>query len=236
MTEETPRPVSTDPDERDGAPEHAPGHGPDHRAESDAAETDAAESAAAEPIDADVPSGTTPTVDLTEEEQRPADGLDLAREFARAQSRAPAPVRRAKGPGAQSRIRRRGPSRLSGAHPDERDPQPLGFALERLVGNRGWETDLRTQSLFAQWPDIVGAEIADHCTPESFTDGKLVVRTDSTAWATQLRLLAPSLVRRLNVEVGHGTVLTIDVLGPHVPTWKKGPRSAGGRGVRDTYG
>ena len=225
MTEQTP---PTDPGEHDGAPEDLLEDVPEQD-ESDQLEDTA-------PIDADVPSGTTPTVDLAEEEQRPADGLDLAREFARAQSRAPAPVRRAKGQGAQARIRRRGPSRLSGAHPDERDPQPLGFALERLVGNRGWETDLRTQSLFAQWPEIVGAEIADHCTPESFTDGKLVVRTDSTAWATQLRLLAPSLVRRLNVEVGHGTVLTIDVLGPHVPTWKKGPRSAGGRGVRDTYG
>ena len=45
--------------------------------------------------------------------------------------------------------------------------------------------------------------------------GKLVVRTDSTAWATQLRLLAPSVVRRLNEDLGHGTVTVIDILGPH---------------------
>ena len=30
--------------------------------------------------------------------------------------------------------------------------------------------------------------------------------------------------------------LLIEVLGPHGPSWKKGPRSAGGRGPRDTYG
>ena len=31
-----------------------------------------------------------------------------------------------------------------------------------------------------------------HCEPESFADGLLHVRTDSTAWATQLKLLAPT--------------------------------------------
>jgi predicted nucleic acid-binding Zn ribbon protein len=63
------------------------------------------------------------------------------------------------------------------------------------------------------------------------------VRTDSTAWATQLRLLAPTVVRRLNEELGHGTVTAIDVQGPHGPSWKKGRlTSRDGRGPRDTYG
>ena len=93
------------------------------------------------------------------------------------------------------------------------------------------------RGVFARWPELVGEQVADHCTPESFTEGKLVVRTDSTAWATQLRLLAPTVVRRLNEELGHDTVTVIDVLGPHGPTWKKGLRSArDGRGPRDTYG
>lgn len=166
-----------------------------------------------------------------------ADGLDLARAAARAASQLPgAPARRKSRFADSASQRRRGRSRYSGAHPDDRDPQPLTFSLERLVKHRGWETDLQVQGVFARWADLVGTEVADHSTPETLTDGKLVVRTDSTAWATQLRLLAPTLVRRLNQELGHGTVLVIEVLGPHVPTWKKGPRSAGGRGPRDTYG
>src|SRR5690242_11296633 len=61
--------------------------------------------------------------------------------------------------------------------------------------------------------------------------------TDSTAWATQLSLLAPALVRRLNEELGDGTVTLIDVLGPHVPSWAKGRRrTRDSRGPRDTYG
>ncbi len=109
--------------------------------------------------------------------------------------------------------------------------------LSRLVDDHGWDLDLRVQGVFGRWSELVGAEVGQHCTPESLTDGRLVVRTDSTAWATQLKLLAPTVVRRLNEELGHGTVTVIDIVGPHLPSWKKGPRSVrDGRGPRDTYG
>jgi predicted nucleic acid-binding Zn ribbon protein len=52
-----------------------------------------------------------------------------------------------------------------------------------------------------------------------------------------MRLLAPTVLRRLNGELGDGTVTYIDVKGPNGPTWRKGPRSVrDGRGPRDTYG
>lgn len=83
----------------------------------------------------------------------------------------------------------------------------------------------------------MGEEIAAHAEPESFTDGRLVLRTDSTAWAVQLRLLLPQVRERLDVELGVGTVSTVEVLGPQGPSWKKGRRSVrGARGPRDTYG
>jgi predicted nucleic acid-binding Zn ribbon protein len=163
------------------------------------------------------------------------DGLDLARALSRASARVgPTAKRPRKAPADRPRART---GRASGAHPDERDPQPLDLTLNRVVDDRGWDLDLRVHGVFGRWPQLVGEEVGAHCTPESFDDGRLVVRTDSTAWATQLRLLAPTLVRRLNEDLGHGTVSVIEVLGPHGPTWKKGPRSVrGGRGPRDTYG
>ena len=45
--------------------------------------------------------------------------------------------------------------------------------------------------MFARWAELVGAEVGAHSRPESFADGKLVVRTDSTAWATQLSCSRP---------------------------------------------
>ena len=181
------------------------------------------------------PADGVPGDATTEPDEHRDDGLDLARALTRATARAGgAPARR----GTRGRKPRpQGTSRVSGAHPDDRDPQLLDSTVSRLVNDHGWALDLRVHGVFGRWQELVGAEVAQHCTPESFADGKLVVRTDSTAWATQLRLLAPTIVRRLNEELGHGTVVMIDVLGPHLPSWKKGPRSArDGRGPRDTYG
>jgi predicted nucleic acid-binding Zn ribbon protein len=161
------------------------------------------------------------------------DGLDLARALTRAAARS-TPVQRKK---SRKRDLRPTRGRVSGAHPDERDPQLLDTTVGRLVDDHGWAVDLRVHGVFGRWAELVGAEVAQHCTPESFAEGKLLVRTDSTAWATQLRLLAPTVVRRLNEELGHGTVTLIEVAGPHLPSWKKGPRSVrDGRGPRDTYG
>ena len=109
--------------------------------------------------------------------------------------------------------------------------------LSELDYTREDAGELRIGALTRHNTVMRSAEVAQHCTPESFNDGKLLVRTDSTAWATQLRLLAPTVVRRLNQELGHGTVTLIEVAGPHLPNWKKGPRSVrDGRGPRDTYG
>jgi predicted nucleic acid-binding Zn ribbon protein len=171
--------------------------------------------------------------DPATEEHHP-DGLDLARAAARAAAANPGapPARRRSGS-----ARRRTFTKSSGARPDDRDPQLLEQAMGRLIANHGWELDLKVQGVFGRWTELVGDEVADHCTPESFDDGRLVVRTDSTAWATQLKLLAPTVVRRLNEELGHGTVTLIEVLGPHLPSWTKGRLSSrDGRGPRDTYG
>ena len=190
----------------------------------------------------DPPAGGAPAEDRTPEveptpaegdaEHRP-DGLDLARSAARAAAASAGSAPRKKtGPS-----RRRTFTKSSGARPDDRDPQPLDQAMGRLIASHGWELDLKVQGVFGRWAELVGTEIADHCTPESFDDGRLVVRTDSTAWATQLKLLTPTVVRRLNEELGHGTVTVIEVLGPHLPHWKKGRLSSrDGRGPRDTYG
>jgi predicted nucleic acid-binding Zn ribbon protein len=127
--------------------------------------------------------------------------------------------------------------RRSAARPDDRDPQLLGQAIERLLADRGWQKSAAAASVIGRWAQLVGAEVAAHCTPESFADGVLRVTTDSTAWATQVRLLAPQFLKRLNEELGAGTVTRLEVRGPSAPTWRKGTRAVrDGRGPRDTYG
>ena len=108
--------------------------------------------------------------------------------------------------------------------------------MSRLVAEHGWSTELAVHGVFGRWETIVGSQVAAHCRPERFVDGRLTVGADSTAWATEVRLLAPSLVRRLNEDLGTGTVVAVKVLGPGAPSWKRGRLSVRGRGPRDTYG
>ena len=124
-----------------------------------------------------------------------------------------------------------------GRTPEEgRDPKLLGDQLDRLLLDRGWQVDVAVGSVMGRWPQIVGPEVAQHCTPVTFELGVLTVRADSTAWTTQLRLLEASIMGRLENEVGKGTVAALKIVGPSAPSWSKGPRRSQGPGPRDTYG
>lgn len=161
-------------------------------------------------------------------------GPDLARA---ALSRARAAAR-AKGlqPGASRTRGRRSDAARSGSGPDGRDPVPFGAMIRRLVAERGWEETTTAAGVLANWDRLVGPEIADHCRPVSLTDGELVLVAESSAWATQLRLLTRTMTRRLSEQVGEGVVTSILVRGPAQADWRKGPRRVQGRGPRDTYG
>ncbi len=166
-------------------------------------------------------------------------GADIAREAlrtAREASAEKAAQRAAQLSGrkpAAARGRRR---RWSGAGPDERDPQPFGRVVARVSLDRGWSPRLTDATVLGRWPQLVGAEIADHCIPVSLRDGELVLEAESTAWATQLRTLQRQLLVRLAAAVGRDVVKRIRVVGPSGPSWRHGPRTVRGRGPRDTYG
>lgn len=125
---------------------------------------------------------------------------------------------------------------LSGARKGGRDPQLLGDALGNLLRQRGWVEEVKVGGVIGRWREVVGDEIADHCTPVTFEDGVLVIKADSTAWATQLGLLTPQILARLAHELGDGVVTTVSVEGPAGRSFRRGPRTVRGRGPRDTYG
>lgn len=133
-----------------------------------------------------------------------------------------------------TRPRRRGGYTGPGADP--RDPQPFGAILDRLVKARGWQRPTAEATVFGAWERVVGADVAAHSRPVKLEDGQLTVEAESTAWATQLRLLAPSLLRQIAATVGHNVVRKLHVHGPSAPSWSRGARRVRGRGPRDTYG
>jgi predicted nucleic acid-binding Zn ribbon protein len=100
------------------------------------------------------------------------------------------------------------------ARPRRDDPQPLTAAVGGLLSARGWRQRAAIAAVFGRWPDIVGPQVAAHTKPESFNEGELAVLADSDAWATQIRLMTPQILKRLAEELGHGTVHRIRVRGP----------------------
>jgi predicted nucleic acid-binding Zn ribbon protein len=120
--------------------------------------------------------------------------------------------------------------------PRREDPQLLASAIGGLLDAHGWQQRAAMGSVFGRWADIVGADLAAHTQPDSYADGELAVTADSTAWATQVRLLAPVLVKRLNAELGDGSVRRVKVRGPAGPRQRGGWRVPGSKGPGDTYG
>lgn len=147
-------------------------------------------------------------------------------------------VARGRSGGAAPARRRTAAPRLSGSRPDGRDPAPVGDVLRRWLDDRGWQEDAAIGALTGRWPEIVGPEFADHVIPE-FTEAEgervCLLRADSTAWATQVRLLVPQIHRRLDEALGAGVVQRIRVVGPAPPP-RSGALRVPGPGPRDTYG
>jgi len=124
----------------------------------------------------------------------------------------------------------------SGPGPDGRDPQPLGRVARDLAKKRGWSAHMAEGTVLGEWSAVIGHQIADHATPTALNDGVLSVAAESTAWATQLRMMQAQILARIAGAVGNGVVTSLRITGPTAPSWRKGPRHIAGRGPRDTYG
>ncbi|WP_079122914.1 DUF721 domain-containing protein [Streptomyces abyssalis] len=172
--------------------------------------------------------------------ERPEPGEPTGVDLARVALRAAKEQARERGAAAQQKKDvRRGRVPRSAAGRDGRDPLSLGAAVRGLITERGWAVPAAVGGVMGRWPQLVGPEVAQHCEPQRFDEEErvLTVRCDSTAWATQLRLLAPRLVARLNEDLGDGTVAFLKVRGPQAPGTRSGPlRAPGSKGPGDTYG
>lgn len=186
---------------------------------------------------------------MTESDEQPAGppehlanlpGMDLvrraleeARGAARSQGKEVGRGRRSPG---TRRSTPQGSRRWSGPGPDRRDPELLGSAADELAKTRGWKPRVAEGAVFAQWPAVVGEQIAEHAEPTTLRDGVLSVTAESTAWATQLRMVQAQLLAKIAAAVGDGVVTALKITGPVAPSWRKGPLHISGRGPRDTYG
>ena len=77
--------------------------------------------------------------------------------------------------------------------------------------------------MFGQWQTVVGEQIAEHATPTALREGVLSVSAESTAWATQLRMVQAQLLAKIAAAVGDGVVTSLKIVGPVASVVAQGP-------------
>jgi predicted nucleic acid-binding Zn ribbon protein len=75
----------------------------------------------------------------------------------------------------------------------------LGDALHAWITRSGMDKRLDLAAAVAAWPDAVGPQVAAVTRAVAVTpDGTLVVRVTTHGWATELGLMAPRILTRVN--------------------------------------
>ncbi len=116
-----------------------------------------------------------------------------------------------------------------------RDPKLLGEILDGDSTEKGWARPIARATILDRWSEVVGEDVAAHTSPTIEND-ILQVQCDSSAWATQLRILRQDIAQEIANRYPDSGIDRVDVIGPGVPRQNYGPRTVKWRGPRDTYG
>jgi predicted nucleic acid-binding Zn ribbon protein len=84
--------------------------------------------------------------------------------------------------------------------PARRSPRSLELALGAL--REGLAPDSLLADVQSVWSGAVGSSIAEHAQPVSERGGVVTVSCSASVWAHELDLLGPTLLERLNQELG----------------------------------
>lgn len=105
-----------------------------------------------------------------------------------------------------------------------RDPAELSSVMSTIAGNGVWASNMKLAQLRNHWDQVVGPGIAAHTAVADFTDGVLIIRAESTVWATQLTYLIPQLTDTIRRNLQGLTINEIRVTGPAVGYSRKWAR------------
>lgn len=91
------------------------------------------------------------------------------------------------------------------------EPIGIGDALERLLGSMDAPSSDLLSTVFGQWEQIVGADVARHCRPSAVEGDRLVVVATDPVWAGELQWLASSVLARINEAASTERLKTLTV-------------------------
>jgi predicted nucleic acid-binding Zn ribbon protein len=85
----------------------------------------------------------------------------------------------------------------------KRPPKKLGDVMGDLLKKSGVGDRITQASVIPDWKSLVGPQIAKVTEPMSITpQGTLFVAVTTNAWMTELSLMEPELLRRINERTG----------------------------------
>ena len=94
-------------------------------------------------------------------------------------------------------------------------PQRIDTSLARVLRHLGVPDVGSLPALEDTWSEVVGPALAAHSTPVTLQHGRLVVRVDDPAWASQLRWMERQVVAKLREAPGYDHVEALEVrVGP----------------------
>jgi predicted nucleic acid-binding Zn ribbon protein len=85
----------------------------------------------------------------------------------------------------------------------KRRPQKLADVMSQVLSQSGIADRVAQANVIPEWRSLVGPQIARVTEPLSVTpQGALFVAVTTNAWMTELSLMEPELLRRLNQRTG----------------------------------
>jgi predicted nucleic acid-binding Zn ribbon protein len=89
-------------------------------------------------------------------------------------------------------------------------PRPIGEAISSFLERTGIARRVDQASVIPEWPQLVGAQIAQVTEPLSIArDGTLFVAVKTSAWMNELSLLEPQLLASINAGSNRARVVRI---------------------------
>jgi predicted nucleic acid-binding Zn ribbon protein len=91
-----------------------------------------------------------------------------------------------------------------------KEPVPITTSIDSIMSSLRGTDRVQIGGVFGRWADAVGESVADHVRPVRLDQRVLTVEVDEAAWATQVKFLSATIIRRLR-EVAAVDIERIDV-------------------------
>ncbi len=89
-------------------------------------------------------------------------------------------------------------------------PTPVSDAIASYVTRSGLGARIAQAEVIPDWERLVGPQIAAVTRPERVTaDGTLFVRVTTHPWMTELQMMTPTIMARLNAGRGEGRLRSV---------------------------